>query len=145
MSLPVILSGTTLWVSSSKPVANTLVGFNALNFTQIRAVKVAGDIEKSWQTFQRFPIDGEKVIQSRSFYSHTNITFEMLEIADAGQSLLKQSMESENAYSFKLLRNNNTGIYFTATGIKRRSGFGEGSALHTLTIELAIEDSPIDF
>ena len=145
MSLPIILSGTTLWISESTPISQTAGGFSALNFTQIRAIKFVGDIEKAWQTFQQSPIDGNRIIQTRSFFTLSNVTFEMVAITDAGQALLSQSIDSEDAYSFKLLRNNGTGAYFTAKGIKRRNGNGDSSSIYTLTIELAIETSPIDF
>lgn len=145
MSLPIILSGTTLWISESTPISQTVGGFSALNFTQIRAIKFVGDIEKAWQTFQQSPIDDNRIIQTRSFFTLSNVTFEMVAITDAGQALLSQSIDSEDAYSFKLLRNNGTGAYFTAKGIKRRNGNGDSSSIYTLTIELAIETSPIDF
>lgn len=145
MTLPIILSGTTLWISESTPISQTVGGFSALNFTQIRAIKFVGDIEKAWQTFQQSPIDDNRIVQTRSFFTLSNITFELLAISDAGQSMLTQSIDSSDAYSFKLLRNNGTGVYFTAKGIKRRNGNGDSSSLNTLTIELAIETSPIDF
>jgi len=144
--IPVLLNGTSLWVSTSKPLTQTVSGFEMLAYTQVRGFRLLGDITKQWETRQTETLDLEhqKTIRTGS-YKLTPIQLELYKLNDLGQSIVSGAIDSPSAYSYKIQRPNGTGHYFNATAIMQTNQNGDSSAANIMRIELAFDSDLLDF
>lgn len=143
---PLILSGTTFWVSAALPATQTLADFAALTYTQARGVRSVGDFEKQWQSRPDETISLSDLIKNkRTHYIYPNVLIDMIRIPDAGQTLLLTAADSDTAYSYKVLHRDGTGLYFSALGMSRKTDYGEAANLIGKGVMLSLEYDPIEF
>lgn len=145
MNAPLIVSGTRFYIAASPVASNLLASYEASTFTQIRAVKVLGDFVKTWNTSQDELVDEPLVLTKRSdSYQYSPMSIEIFTLDDAGQAML-DAQHGNDAISFKLLRKDNTGIYFTGSAVNRSLPVGDSESIYIKRFNLELIYEPIEF
>jgi len=144
--IPVLLNGTSLWVSTSKPSSETLSAYQSLAYTKVRGVRIIGDITKEWRTRETEIIDNvaQKIVRTGD-YKINSLQIEIFKLNDAGQSIMQTAINSPNAYTYKIQRPNGTGHYFSAIAIMQTNQNGDSSASNIIRTELAFDSDLLDF
>ena len=112
--MPTSLAGSTLAVSRATPADITVAGFAALGYTQIKGVKVIGELGTQYATTTRNYIGLERPYQAMSGLAELSLQIELIRIADAGQDVLRSVVGLESACSYRAMRPDGSLIYFTA-------------------------------
>lgn len=126
--MPTSLAGSTFAVSRSTPADATAAGFAALRFTQIKGVKVIGELGNQYATTIRNCIGLARPHQAMSGLAELSLQVELIRIADDGQDVLRSVVGLDSACSYRATRPDGSLIYFTAqvNGLMN-GGFTSGS------------------
>ncbi|PIG31059.1 hypothetical protein CLU93_5411 [Janthinobacterium sp. 35] len=112
--MPTSLAGSTLAVSQATPADVTAAGFAALSYTQIKGVKVVGEVGTQYATSTRNCIGLARPYQAMAGLAELSLQVELIRIADAGQDVLRAMVGLESACSYRATRPDGSLIYFTA-------------------------------
>ena len=112
--MPTSLAGSTLAVSRSTPADVTAAGFAVLSYTQIKGVKVVGEIGNQYATTTRNHIGLARPYQTMSGLAELSVQVELIRIADAGQDALRAAVGVDAACSYRAMRPDGSILYFTA-------------------------------
>lgn len=112
--MPISLAGSTLAMSLSTPVTVSAAGFEALSYTQIKGVKIIGELGTQYATTTRNYIGLERPYQAMSGLAELSLQVELIRIADAGQDVLRSVVGINSACSYRATRPDGSVIYFTA-------------------------------
>lgn len=147
MSNPQPNSGTRLFISSTLPFEQSANGFNLINFTQVRGVRLLGDLIRQHQTRERNIIDDPlvKIVRTGKLISPVFLLDIYRLKDDAGQAIFRQTFDSINAYSYKIIRPDNTGFCFIAKTNKDTDGLGDSSSMQSKIYEISLEAKPVYF
>jgi hypothetical protein len=143
MITPFVNNGNLIYISSALPATYDNAGYSALTYTQIRGIKVIGDIGVTYETAD-FNVIGA-VRQNKKVGKQANsIQIEVFKIDDAGQTLLKALLSASVSYSFKVLLVDGTIYYFTAACSARTSNAGESSNVHITRLTLDLDSELLE-
>ena len=112
--MPTSLAGSTLAVSRATPADVTAAGFAALSYTQIKGVKVVGELGTQYATSTRHHIGLVRPYQAMSGLAELSRHVELIRIADAGQDMLRTLVGLESACCYRVTRPDGSLIYFAA-------------------------------
>lgn len=112
--MPTSLAGSTLAVAQSMPTDVTAAGFAALSYTQVKGVKVVGEIGNQYATTVKNCIGMARPYQTMSGLAELSVQVELIRIADVGQDMLRAVVGLDVAYSYRVTRPDGSKIYFTA-------------------------------
>lgn len=132
-------AGSTFAISASAPASENAAGFDALTYTLVGEVTNLGAVGQESSLITHMPV-GDRVVRKLKG-SKNNGTMELtyaLDLADAGQVLLKAAAESDSAYSVRLVLQNGTKIYFRGLvmSAKREVGGVDSITSGSSTIEV---------
>lgn len=132
MTTPIVMSGTKFSISAELPTTNDVAGFVALNWTQIRGVRVVNDLITRHRVVENAAI-GERPRMVRVGMEPSSLLIETYRLADDGQSMLRGAVDSNNDFSFRLIAPDGLTQYFTAsiTAIERGVGAASGNLCDT--------------
>jgi hypothetical protein len=140
MSSPVVTAGTRIYISDAVPVTNDVPGFEALTFTQIKGVRMAGELGNSWQTRDEELIDdSQSTFKRKTFLAQVPFTLEVITlVGDAGQALLQVASGVIKDCSFKVERSDGGKRYFVGQVISfEEVQGGNGKQLFDATSNIA--------
>lgn len=147
MSQPQTNSGTRFFICPVLPNVQTLDAYALLNFTQVRGVRLLGDVVREHQTRVRAVVDDEYVRTVRTGAMVLPVL--ALDIyrlpADAGQAIFKTAFDAPMAYTYKVVRPDGTGYYLTGKVIKDTNGVGDSAAMQITAYEISMETPPLPF
>lgn len=125
---PIVLNGSLLAVAPALPAAETAEAFAALTYTQIRGVKVIGEIGSQYATTANNAIGLVRPYQRMTGLAEASIHIELYRINDPGQDMLRAAVGLASGYSYRATRPDGSKIYFTAqvNGLTN-GGFAAGS------------------
>lgn len=112
--MPTSLAGSTLAVAQATPVDVTASGFAVLSYTQVKGVKVLGEIGNQYATTLKNCIGMARPYQTMSGLAELSVQVELIRIADVGQDLLRAVVGIDAACSYRVTRPDGSKIYFTA-------------------------------
>lgn len=112
--MPTSLAGSTLAVAQSTPTDVTAAGFAAISYTQVKGVKVFGEIGNQYATTVRNCIGMARPHQTMSGLAELSVQVELIRIADVGQDMLRALVGIDPACSCRVMRPDGSKIYFTA-------------------------------
>ena len=112
--MPISLAGSTLAVAQATPADVTATGFATLSYTQVKGVKVLGEIGNQYATTLKNCIGMARPYQTMSGLAELSVQVELIRIADVGQDVLRAVVGIDAACSYRVTRPDGSKIYFTA-------------------------------
>lgn len=143
-------AGTTLGISASPPSTFDETGFEgAAPYSTVGEITdIGGDIGRSYNLVTHNPLATRATIKKKGSYNSGSMTLTLaLDPNDAGQVLMEAALASDNAYSFKLTRQDGTVRYFQGMVMSFPENYGGTDAIttRTATIEITADDDGNDF
>jgi hypothetical protein len=140
---PFVNNGNTFYICATLPATYDSAGYAALAWTQIRGIRVIGDMGIAYDTIDMNVIGGIRH-NKKSGTLANSIAIEMIKIDDAGQTLLKALIDLTSSYSFKCLTVDGTIYYFTASCSYRMANAGESGAIHITKTTLDLDSALLE-
>jgi hypothetical protein len=144
MTSPATLVLTTVHVAAAAPAAFTLDGFQALTFTQVRGVRVIGNLVKQYQTATFTPLAGGLPRQRRVARAPQSLQLDLYRIEDAGQALMRAAIDQDAPYSFRIVIPSLGTHFFTARASNRALGMGSATDTAATSVTLEIESEVLE-
>ena len=142
-------AGTTLAISAGAPATFNEAGFEALTFTEIGEITdIGGDIGRVYNLVTHTPLANRSTRKYKGSYNSGSATITLaLDPDDAGQTLVEAALNSDNAYSFRLERQDGSTRYFRGMVMSFPEAYGGVDAIttRTVTVEITADDSGNDF
>lgn len=111
---PISLVGSMLLVAPTRPGAQTLAAYAALEYTQVRGVKVVGELGNQYATVPRNHIGLVRPYQAMTgALAELSLQIELIRIADAGQDILRAAVGITPGYSYCARRPDGSELYFS--------------------------------
>jgi len=127
MTSPIVSAGTKIYISANTVAENSASAFAALRWTQIKGVRLAGELGNVWQTRDDFLISNNFLTKKKTTLLYNTMALELITVVDdAGQALLRAASEVLANYSFKVERKDGGLRYFTGQVTKYIEGQGGG-------------------
>lgn len=138
MANAVTFAGTTISISAGVPATYDAAGFEALTFTEIGEITTAPPSggktfeDVSWNT-----LSDRATKHAKGTYDQPEISLTVIDDrTDAGQTLGKAALESDDEYAFKVEYNNGEIDYFQALVIGYAGEGGDANALRQSTLTM---------
>lgn len=146
MPSAVTFAGTTIGITASLPATYDAAGFSAAGMTYTDIGEISSAPGAGGKTFEdvTYTVLGDRA--TKHLKGTSDQPEETMEIvvdrADAGQVLLKEALESDNEYSFKVVYNNGEIDYFQAlvTGNAGAGGDSNTVRMRTVTFRRNFQD-----
>lgn len=132
-------AGTTLKVSHASPATHDGAGFAALVFSTVGEITDMGEFGREYNLVTHNPIDTRGTQKYKGSFNEGSITLQLgLDTDDTGQIKLKEGLNSDNDYSFKVTTQGGDVYYFTAKVMSFKVGIGSVDSITSATVMLEI-------
>ena len=133
-------AGTTLGISATLPATFDASGFNAVTHTNIGEITdIGGNIGRIYNLVTHNPLASRATVKKKGSYNSGSITVQLaLDEDDAGQTLARAALASDNNYSIKLTAQNGDIYYFEAIVMGFTINVGGVDTIKNATITLEI-------
>jgi hypothetical protein len=138
-------AGTTVSVSAAAPATYDQVGFEALTFTEIADVSDAGEIGREYAsvTFQSLGTRGTQ--KRKGSFNEGAMTMTLGRVpGDAGQTLLIAGRDSDLSYSFKVVLQDTTVMFYSAQIMKYTTNIGSSDQITGASVTLEIDGAIVE-
>ena len=143
MNTPIANAGTTLEISASLPSTYDKAGYDALAWTQVRGVRIIGDIGRQYRTSEYQSFDMPIPVQKKYGLTGGSNNIEIIRISDAGQDMLVAAVDG-GSHSFRVKTPDGLTFCFVADANSVLSGVGDASAAGDRKIAISYTRPPIE-
>ncbi len=138
-------AGTTLEVSASLPASYDSTGFAALTFTEVGEITDMGEYGRQYNLVTHNPLNNRKTVKRKGSYNDGSLALQLARVlADAGQIILVNAVDSDTSISCKVTLQDGTIQYFTAQVMSYTTGVGSVDQITNAACTLEIDDSIVE-
>jgi hypothetical protein len=132
-------AGTTLKISASNPATFDAAGYAALAFTTVGEVTNLAEFGREYNIVTHNPIANRGTVKKKGSFNEGQISLELgVDDADAGQTLMRQALNSDNDYSFLITSQSGRKYYFQAQVASYKFNAGGVDQIFSATANLEI-------
>ena len=135
--------GSTLWVSAVLPNDNTITAYNLLTWTQIKGVRLIGSLGQV-DTVIDANVMNKPGKRLRVGTESRSIPLELIEIDDAGQTILVSAINAPMNYAYRISKSNRPTKYFQAFASSVQDGELDPSSIATKAIQLELDSQILE-
>lgn len=136
------VAGTKIRISAATPATFTAAGYAALTFTNIGEITDGGAHGRTYAEVTHNPIDTRGTQKFKGSFNEGTKTLQLGDdIEDAGQTLLKTALNSDNDYSFEVEYQDGSIDYFQAKVMSYEKATGTVDTIQSATVGLSITTS----
>jgi hypothetical protein len=133
------VAGTTIGISAAQPATFNAAGYAALTFTNIGEITDGGEHGKTYAEVTHNPIDTRGTQKFKGSFNLGNKTLQLaIDDDDAGQTLAKAALESDNDYSFEVTYQDGAIDYFQAKVMSFSKAATSVDSIRSATVTLAL-------
>src|SRR6056297_51925 len=111
-------AGTTIGITSTAPGTyddNTSDGLPTLTYTEIGEVSDLGEFGREYNEVTFNSLGDRRTVKRKGSYNDGSVSMTVARVpGDAGQTLLTQGLDSDDSYSFEVVLQDGTTLYFEA-------------------------------
>jgi hypothetical protein len=142
------IAGSQLSVSASLPATYDATGFQALSYTPVSDVTDLGaGLGKKYNLVVHNPVDTRRTQKFRGSYNNGTLSLKMasstLANTDAGQTIMKAGLESDADYSFRIILQDLSEVYFTAKTMSFPLDMGTVDSILGGSVELEVNSEVV--
>jgi len=135
------IAGMTLGVTPTLPTSLAPIDFASLTFNNIGYMSELGEYGVEYNVIKFKPIATRKTIKVKSFFDYGTNTIELaFDPQDGGVAILREALNSNNEYSFRISYNDDVVEYFLAKVTKIKRSSGSITSMRMLSIDLNITE-----
>ena len=118
-------AGTKLYTTASAPATYNQAGFSALTWTEVGEIVNLGDFGRTYNVVNHINLGSRKTVKLKGSYNEGNLNLQLARApGDAGQAKLVTASTSDTSYSFKVLLQDGTIMYFSGQVISYTTNVG---------------------
>ena len=107
-------AGTKLYISATAPATYNQAGFAALTFTEVGEIVNMGDFGRTYNIVNHINLGSRKTVKLKGSYNEGNLDLQLARApGNSGQALVVTASTSDNSYSFKVVLQDGTIMYFS--------------------------------
>lgn len=138
-------AGTKLSVSANAPATYDATGFAALTFTEVGEVTNMGAFGKTYNLVTHNPLGDRKTVKRKGSYNEGELALQMARVpSDAGQTILTAGLVSDSSYSFKVVLQDLTTLYFSAQIMSYTTNVGSVDQITQADVSVQIDNSIVE-
>jgi hypothetical protein len=138
-------AGSTLGVSASAPATYTGAGFLALTFADVGEITDLGEFGREYTKVEHKPVGSRRVVKRKGGFDEGSTTIPMgRSLGNAGQTLMKAALLSDDSYSFCETLQDGTKFYYSAQCMSLKTKVGSVDDITALTAVLEIDNEIIE-
>lgn len=142
MNMPFANAGTKLEISTELPETYDKAGYDALSWTQVKGVRIIGDIGKSYKTNTYHAFGMRMPTQKKYGPAEGSNNIEIILVDDRGQEILLESIDG-GAHSYRVKKPNEKALCFTATTSSVMEGVGNAQSAADAKLAINYTTPPI--
>lgn len=137
-------AGTQFAISAVLPATQTLAGFDALTFTDIAEIVDGGSAGKTFNKVDHSPLGTREVLSLKGSFTQGIRTLQLgRDIANAGQDIILDALESDNPFAFRITYQNGDIDFLTATVDSYTDDIGTIDTIVGATVAIAQREDTI--
>lgn len=137
-------AGTRIYTSATLPATYDNTGFSALTFTEIGEVSDLGSFGTVYALVTFMPLGNRDVYKVKGSRNHGTVSLKLASApTDAGQVALEVGLQSDAAYSFKVVTQSGSTFFFTAKIMKFPLEIGSVDQIMGAMCDLEIDNDII--
>lgn len=118
-------AGSTLGISASLPATYDVTGFNALTYTAVGEITDLGEFGTEYALVTYTALGQRQTKKLKGSFNNGSLQLQLgRDTADAGQTLLRTALASDNSYSFRVTLQNATRLQFTGKVMSYKTSVG---------------------
>lgn len=138
-------AGSTLAISTSLPATIDQAGFAALTYTAIGEIVDLGEFGKEFNLVTHTALGQRQTKKFKGSFNNGALQLQMgRDTTDAGQTALRTALASDNSYSFRVVLQNGTTLYFTAKVMSYRTVVGSVDQITGATTAVEIDSEIVE-
>jgi hypothetical protein len=142
-------AGTTLNTLAALPATYDSTGFNALSWgtgNLVGEVTDMGEIGgREYNVITHLPMGSRRASKLKGSYNSGQMQIQLgRDAVDAGQILLRAALVSDNDYSFRVVLQDNTKVYFTGKVTALKTNIGNADQVTGLTVTVEINSDIVE-
>lgn len=138
-------AGTELHISASSPATYNEAGFAALTFTEIGEIVNFGEFGRKYNVVNHLPLSSRRTIKRKGSYNDGSLNLQLARApGDAGQTILLAALASDNSYSYKVVLQDGTVMYFTGQMTSYTTNVGTTDQIVAANALLEIDNDIIE-
>jgi len=138
-------AGTTISVVDGNPATYDQAGFEALVFSLIGEVTDLGEFGREYSAVTHNPLGDRRTVKRKGSYNDGTVAMTVARVpGDAGQTLLTQGLDSDDSYSFEVVLQDGTTLYFEAQIMSYTTNVGTVDQITTASVSLEITNDIIE-
>ncbi len=136
-------AGTTLSIGAA-PSTYNLAGFQAVSFTPIAEIVDLGSVGRVYNMVTHNSLSSRRTVKRKGSFDDGSVSVQLArETSDAGQIALRSASTSDLSYSFKIVLQDGSILYFTAQIGSFTTDIGSVDSITGATVEMAIDNDII--
>jgi len=138
-------AGTTISVVDSNPATYDQAGFEALTYSLIGEVTDLGEFGREYSAVTHNPLGDRRTVKRKGSYNDGTVAMTVARVpGDAGQTLLTTGLDSDDNYSFEVVLQDGTTLYFEAQIMSYTTNVGSVDQITTASVSLEITNDIIE-
>ena len=138
-------AGTTISVVDSNPATYDQAGFEALTYILIGEVTDLGEFGREYSAVTHNPLGDRRTVKRKGSYNDGTVAMTVARVpGDAGQTLLTTGLDSDDNYSFEVVLQDGTTLYFEAQIMSYTTNVGSVDQITTASVSLEITNDIIE-
>lgn len=138
-------AGTTISVVDSNPASYDQTGFEALTFSLIGEVTDLGEFGREYSAVTHNPLGDRRTVKRKGSYNDGTVAMTVARVpGDGGQTLLTTGLDSDDSYSFEVVLQDGTTLYFEAQIMSYTTNVGSVDQITTASVSLEITNDIIE-
>jgi hypothetical protein len=138
-------AGTTISVVDSNPATYDQAGFEGLTYSLIGEVTDLGEFGREYSAVTHNPLGDRRTVKRKGSYNDGTVAMTVARVpGDAGQTLLTTGLDSDDNYSFEVVLQDGTTLYFEAQIMSYTTNVGSVDQITTASVSLEITNDIIE-
>jgi len=138
-------AGTTISVVDSNPATYDQAGFEGLTYSLIGEVTDLGEFGREYSAVTHNPLGDRRTVKRKGSYNDGTVAMTVARVpGDSGQTLLTTGLDSDDSYSFEVVLQDGTTLYFEAQIMSYTTNVGSVDQITTASVSLEITNDIIE-
>lgn len=142
------VAGTLIAISASLPATYDSTGFSALSYTTIAEVTDIGSLGKDYTLVTHNPVNDRKTYKFKGTYNNGTLALKLAKATqastDAGQVLATTASGSDASYSFHILSQDSSDMFFTGKVMSFMTNVGGPNSILGGDIKVEIDSDIVE-
>lgn len=138
-------AGTKLYTTATAPATYNQAGFAALTWTEVGEIVNLGDFGRTYNVVNHIQLGSRKTVKLKGSYNEGNLNLQLARApGDVGQAKLVTALTTDAAYSFKVLLQDGTVMYFSGEVVSYTTNVGASDQIVGATCTIEINNDIIE-